>query len=98
VDPSDVVQETQLEAMRRLEDYLKREPLPFRLWLHKTAQKRLWLLRREHLGVRDPSAPGLTNLPDEEQEPRRKLWQTLKERQSSAGQRSSDAFMLANSE
>jgi RNA polymerase sigma-70 factor (ECF subfamily) len=48
-DPSDVVQETQLEAFRRLEDYLQRRPMPFRLWLRKTAQQRLQLLRRDHL-------------------------------------------------
>ena len=33
VDPSDVVQETQLEAFDRLRDYLKRQPMPFRTWL-----------------------------------------------------------------
>src|SRR5215471_12211881 len=51
VDPSDVVQETQLEAFRRLADYLEREPMPFRLWLRKTAQERLVMLQRHHLGA-----------------------------------------------
>ncbi len=49
VDPSDVVQDTQLEAFRRLRDYLRKKPMPFRLWLRKTAQERLVRLRREHL-------------------------------------------------
>jgi hypothetical protein len=35
VDPSDVVQEAQLEASRRLEDYVKHPALPFRLWLRQ---------------------------------------------------------------
>jgi RNA polymerase sigma-70 factor, ECF subfamily len=50
VDPSDVVQETQLEAYRRLPDYFERRPMTFRLWLRKTAQERLLMLRRFHLG------------------------------------------------
>src|SRR5213080_2671874 len=49
VDADDVVQETQLEALRRFEDFLQRRPMPFRLWLRKTAQQRLQLLRRQHL-------------------------------------------------
>src|SRR5262245_29964288 len=49
VDPSDVVQETQLEAFRRLPDFLQRQPMPFRLWLRKTAQERLRMLERRHL-------------------------------------------------
>jgi RNA polymerase sigma-70 factor (ECF subfamily) len=49
VDPSDVVQEAQLEAFRRLPDYLARRPMPFRLWLRKTAQERLLVTRRRHL-------------------------------------------------
>jgi RNA polymerase sigma-70 factor (ECF subfamily) len=48
VDPSDVVQETQLDAFRRLQDYLDREPMPFRLWLRKTAYERLLKVQRHH--------------------------------------------------
>ena len=33
VDPSDVVQEARIDAFRRLADYLRRRPMPFRLWL-----------------------------------------------------------------
>ena len=49
VDPSDVVQETHLEAFRRLPDYLVRRPMPFRLWLRKTAYERLLMIQRRHL-------------------------------------------------
>src|SRR5690242_8360213 len=52
VDASDVVQEAQLEAFRRLPDYLVRRPMPFWLWLRKTAQERLLVARRQHLGAR----------------------------------------------
>src|SRR5438552_16794929 len=51
LDPSDVVQDTQLEALRRMPDYLERRPMPFRLWLRKTAQERLAMLARKHLGA-----------------------------------------------
>ena len=47
-DPSDVVQEALAEAARRMEDYLDRRPMPFRLWLRKTASERLIDLRRHH--------------------------------------------------
>jgi RNA polymerase sigma-70 factor (ECF subfamily) len=49
LDPSDVVQETHLEAYRRLADYLERQPMPFHLWLRKMAYERLLNLRRDHL-------------------------------------------------
>jgi RNA polymerase sigma-70 factor (ECF subfamily) len=49
LDPSDVVQETQLEAFRRLADYLERRPMPFHLWLRKMAYERLLNLRRDHV-------------------------------------------------
>jgi RNA polymerase sigma-70 factor (ECF subfamily) len=48
VDPSDVVQEAQLEAVRRLPDYLRRRPMPFWLWLRKIAQERLIMAYRRH--------------------------------------------------
>jgi RNA polymerase sigma-70 factor, ECF subfamily len=49
LDPSDVVQDTELEALRRLPDYLERQPMPFRLWLRKTAYQRLLMIRRRHV-------------------------------------------------
>lgn len=46
VDPSDVVQETQLMATRRMEDYLRRRPMPFTVWLRRTAYEQLLMIRR----------------------------------------------------
>jgi RNA polymerase sigma-70 factor, ECF subfamily len=48
LDPSDVVQEVQLEVVRRMDDYLRRRPMPFHLWVRKTAYERLLNLRRDH--------------------------------------------------
>jgi RNA polymerase sigma-70 factor (ECF subfamily) len=50
VDASDVVQEAQLEMVRRMDDFLSRKPMPFRLWLRKNAYERLLNLRRDHVG------------------------------------------------
>ena len=52
LDPSDVVQETQLDAITRLTDYIKRRPMPFRLWLLRTAVQRLMKLRRQARAAR----------------------------------------------
>jgi RNA polymerase sigma-70 factor (ECF subfamily) len=49
LDPSDVVQEAQMEACRRLAVYLERPPMPFRLWLRQIAFDRLLMLRRHHV-------------------------------------------------
>lgn len=50
VDPSDIVQETQLMVARRIDDFLQRRPMPFRLWVLRTARERLIDARRHHLG------------------------------------------------
>jgi RNA polymerase sigma-70 factor, ECF subfamily len=52
LDPSDVVQEAQMEALKRLSDYLGRRPMPFRDWLFRTAVERLFKLRRHALAAR----------------------------------------------
>src|SRR5262245_49615096 len=49
VDASDIVQETQLEAARRIADYLQRRPMPFHIWLQKTAHENLLRIRRQHV-------------------------------------------------
>jgi RNA polymerase sigma-70 factor, ECF subfamily len=49
LDPSDIVQETHLEVYRRMDDFLARRPMPFRVWLRKTAYERLLKLRRYHV-------------------------------------------------
>jgi RNA polymerase sigma-70 factor (ECF subfamily) len=51
VDASDIVQEAQLHAFRRLDDYLDRRPMPFSLWLRKTAYEQLLNHRRAHLAT-----------------------------------------------
>src|SRR4051794_7229743 len=48
-DPSDVVQETQLALAGRMDDFLERRPMPFRLWLRKKAQEMMINLRRDHV-------------------------------------------------
>ena len=49
VDPSDVLQETQIEVHRRLGDYLQRNPMPLRVWLRQTAKESLLAARDKHL-------------------------------------------------
>jgi RNA polymerase sigma-70 factor (ECF subfamily) len=45
---SDVVQEAQMEVVRRIDDFLRRRPMPFHLWARKTAYQRLLNLKRDH--------------------------------------------------
>jgi RNA polymerase sigma-70 factor (ECF subfamily) len=65
VDPSDVVQEAQLEAVRRLDAYLERPLLPFRLWLRQIAHDRLLKLRRYHIGSARRTLVREVPLPDQ---------------------------------
>lgn len=51
IDPSDVVQETLVDAARKLGDYLRERPLPFYPWLHRLASERLTHAHRHHLGA-----------------------------------------------
>ena len=68
VDASDIVQETHLEALRRLESYLRQRPMPFRLWLRQIACDYAQKARRRHLGtvrrtlVRETSLPERSSL------------------------------------
>jgi RNA polymerase sigma-70 factor (ECF subfamily) len=64
VDASDVVQETQMEAFQRLTDFLERQPMPFRLWLRKTAYERLLKIRRHHMDVAQRTIRREVALPD----------------------------------
>ena len=64
VDPSDVVQEAQLETYRRLGDFLDRRPMPFHVWLRKTAYERLLMLRRRHRGAARRAVGREVGLPD----------------------------------
>jgi RNA polymerase sigma-70 factor (ECF subfamily) len=49
LDASDIVQETQLEATQRIDDYLAERPMPFHLWLMRAAHQRLLKAERRHL-------------------------------------------------
>ena len=52
VDASDVIQDTHVEAVRRLEAYLADENrMPFFLWLRFLAGERVIMLHRHHLGA-----------------------------------------------
>jgi RNA polymerase sigma-70 factor (ECF subfamily) len=48
LDPSDVVQDAQLEVARRMDDFLQRRPMPFHVWVRKTAYEHLLRARRDH--------------------------------------------------
>lgn len=65
LDASDIVQESQLQAYRRLDDYLHRRPMPFSLWLRKTAQEQVANHRRTHLDAARRSVHREQPLPDE---------------------------------
>lgn len=64
VDPSDVVQEAQLEAARRINGYLDQQTMSFRLWLRQIAYDRLLMLRRRHAGAHCRDVRRETDLPD----------------------------------
>jgi RNA polymerase sigma-70 factor (ECF subfamily) len=64
VDPSDVIQEAQLEAVRKLGDYLQRRPMPFRLWLRKTTCERPLMIHRRHLKAASRAIERGVPLPD----------------------------------
>ncbi len=64
VDPSDIVQETELEAIKTLDNFLVRRPMPFRLWLLKTAYQRLAKAQRRHLGTANRSVKREIQMPD----------------------------------
>lgn len=49
VDPSDVLQETQIEVHQRLADFLKRQPMPIRVWMRQTALEHLIRAHEKHL-------------------------------------------------
>ena len=65
VDPSDVIQETHVVALHWLDDYLSRRPMPFHLWLQKTALERIAKLRRRHRTAACRSVDREIHLPDQ---------------------------------
>jgi RNA polymerase sigma-70 factor (ECF subfamily) len=56
IDASDVLQETMLEADRRLPDYAQAPGMDFYLWLRQLAVQKLIDLHRHHLEARKRSA------------------------------------------
>ena len=49
IDPSDVLQESMLEAWQRLPEFVNAPGVPFFVWLRTLTQQRLGMLRRTHL-------------------------------------------------
>ena len=64
MDASDIVQETQLEATQRIDDYLAERPMPFHLWLMRAAHQRLLKAERRHLQTAKRSIDREIPLPD----------------------------------
>jgi RNA polymerase sigma-70 factor (ECF subfamily) len=69
IDPSDVLQETFLEAMERFETYRREPAMPLFLWLRFLAVQRLLILHRRHFRAkrRDAArevAPGPAGAPE----------------------------------
>jgi RNA polymerase sigma-70 factor, ECF subfamily len=64
LDPSDVVQDAHLEVHRRLGDFLDRRPMPFHIWLRKTAYERLLMARRQHVEAAQRAVRRERPLPD----------------------------------
>ena len=64
MDVSDVVQETQLEAIGRMQEYLRRPTVSFRIWLRQTALEQLINLRRRHVLARKRTVRSQVRLPD----------------------------------
>src|SRR5260370_30416644 len=48
IDASDVAQDAMLEASRRLQDYLRNQAMPFKLWLRLIAQDHIKDAHRRH--------------------------------------------------
>lgn len=69
LDPSDVLQETLVEAAQKLSQYAKDRPIPFYPWLRRLAWENLVRLSEQHLGAERRSVAreqvSLTGLPDE---------------------------------
>lgn len=64
LDASDLVQETQLEAMRRVEAFARERRVPVRLWLRQIAYEKLREARRRHLGTAGRRVTREVPLPD----------------------------------
>ena len=63
LDTSDVVQDTQIEATRRIQHYLRRRPMSFRVWLRKTASEQIIMNYRRHVDAKRRSLAREVSLP-----------------------------------
>jgi RNA polymerase sigma-70 factor (ECF subfamily) len=64
LDASDIVQESQMEAMQRIDDYLATRPMPFHLWLMRAAHQRITKAERRHLQTAKRQIDREVPLPD----------------------------------
>ncbi len=56
IDPSDIVQESYIDAARRLPEYVKNPMMPFFVWLRWLVGQRLMEQHRRHLGAQTRDA------------------------------------------
>lgn len=56
IDPSDVIQESYIDAARRLPEYAKNPSMPFFLWLRFLTGQRLLEQHRRHIGTKARNA------------------------------------------
>ncbi len=64
IDPSDLIQETQLVAVRRIDEFLETRPTSFKVWLRNKALDRLSDARRKHIGAQKRSVRREVALPE----------------------------------
>jgi RNA polymerase sigma-70 factor (ECF subfamily) len=55
VDPSDVVQETLIHAVKRLPEYARNRPIPFYPWLRQQAWEQVVRIHRRHISYQNRS-------------------------------------------
>jgi RNA polymerase sigma-70 factor (ECF subfamily) len=87
VDASDVVQETLTLASRRMDDYLRDQPLPFLGWLRQLAAESIKDTHRRHIGSQRRSVERETHEADLPDESAVRLGQRLMARDTSPSNR-----------
>lgn len=55
VDASDIVQETQIEISKRIDDFIARRPTTFRIWIRRKALEKLVDEQRRHVAAKQRS-------------------------------------------
>ena len=64
IDTSDILQETYIDALQRVDHYLKKPDMPFHVWLHLVASQTLIDVHRQHLGAKIRDAGNEVRLDD----------------------------------